>query len=114
MHRYLKSISALFVFSAALAFAVPANAQTHQKPPPTHEESDNGSFLIIDCKKNPLAVGCPPQQKYPKAASKEECSCELNRVNVGKRTLWVRNCYVQLPDRAIYYCKNPIHTPPKK
>lgn len=112
MHRYLKSLAALFLCSAALAFAVPANAQTHQKPPPTHEQ--HVPLQIIDCNKNPLLVGCPPQQKYPQAASKDECSCELNRVNVGKRTLWVRNCYVQLPDRTIYYCKNPIHTPPKK
>ncbi len=112
MNRYLKNAAALLVCSAALAFAAPANAQTHQKPPPVAQ--GGSSFQVIDCQKNPLAVGCPPQQKYRKAASKDECSCELNRVNVGKRTLWVRNCYVQLPDRTIYYCKNPIHTPPKK
>lgn len=75
--------------------------------------SGGSSYVKPNCPVSYVSANCLPRQKMPRAASKDECQCQVRRVNQGKTTLWVRDCYVQLPDETVYFCKNPIHQPPR-
>lgn len=89
----------------------PNNGQQGGRNAPA--KSVGSSFKGLDCPVTHVSNNCLPRRKMPRAASKDSCECQVRRVKNGATTLWVRDCYVQLPDETVYFCKNPIHQPPR-
>lgn len=75
--------------------------------------SGGSGYKKPDCPVTHVSANCLPRRKMPRAVSKDQCECQIRRVNNGKTTLWVRDCYVQLPDETVYFCKPPIHGLPR-
>ena len=51
---------------------------------------------------------CPPRRPMRKVASRESCECKVNVIRSGGRTIQVKDCYVQLPDNTVHFCKSPF------
>jgi hypothetical protein len=115
MRINVMTILSIAAISASVAFVAPATAQKqNERAKATAQTSSGGTdYTKPNCPITYVSDRCLPPKRLRKVASKEECSCEVIRVNSGSRTLWVRNCYVQLPDETVYYCKSPIHQPPR-
>lgn len=51
---------------------------------------------------------CQPPRRMRRVASRESCDCTINVIRSGGRTIQVKDCYVQLPDNTVFFCKNPF------
>lgn len=101
-----KTIASLALI-LAVGFAVaPAVAQQRQAP---SRETPEGERSAIDPNCATANIrGCRPRLPMPRFVSKESCECKVNVIRSGGRTIQVKDCYGQLPDNTVHFCKNPF------
>lgn len=111
-----KTFLSIAIIAMVAALSSGANAQTRPGPndkvPKITTQQTGSEFKKPDCPVTYVDSRCLPRRPLPKVASKQDCECEVVKVNSGGRTLWVRNCYLQLPDNTVFYCKPTPHLKP--
>jgi hypothetical protein len=102
-----KTITSLALI-LAVGFAVaPAVAQQRQAPTREAPEGESSTAINPNCITANIR-GCRPRLPMPRFDSKESCECKVNVIRSGGRTLQVKDCYGQLPDNTVHFCKNPF------
>lgn len=96
---------------AALGMSiVSASAQrqsTNNQGQQSGRSTSQGERSVIN--PNCITHACQPPRRMPRpVASRESCECSISVIRSGGRTIQVKNCYVQLPDSSVFYCKNPF------
>jgi hypothetical protein len=108
LSRRLTLVSFAAVMVAGL-IAIPAEAQRQgpsNRNQPTHSTPNGEGSSTIN--PNCITHVCKPKKPMRKVSSKESCECGINVIRSGGRTIQVKDCYVQLPDNTVHFCKNPF------
>ena len=106
------TLALVFALTSGISFAQKFDRGPNNNPlSTTSRESSN--YKGLNCPVTHVSGRCLPRQNLPRANSREDCGCRVKKVKNGKTTLWVRDCYVQLPDNTVFFCKPPIHKMPR-
>lgn len=109
LSRKLTIVSFATILAAGL-ISMPAEAQRqggNNQGQQTTRSTPNGESSTAT-RPNCITHACQPPRKIRKVASKESCECSINVIRSGGRTIQVKDCYVQLPDNTVHFCKNPF------
>lgn len=111
LSRKLTLVSFAAMLAAGLV-SIPAEAQRQsantqgQQTTRSTPNGESSSAINPNC----ITHACQPKKPMRKVSSKESCECSVNVIRSGGRTIQVKDCYVQLPDNTVHFCRNPFAT----
>ncbi len=111
MRVNLTTILSIAVISISVAMIAPASAQKspgNKDVSAPSKSSDNFDSNNPNCPPGIAVTGCGHKTPLPRVTSKTDCECQIRRVRSGNRILLIKDCYVQLPNDTVFFCKEPI------
>jgi hypothetical protein len=105
--KSIVSLALVVAMGFAIAPALAQQAPGRTAPEPSAPEGEKSSAINPNCITANIR-GCRPRLPMPRFASKESCSCKVNVIRSGGRNIQVKDCYGQLPDNTVHFCKNPF------
>jgi hypothetical protein len=100
------SLALAVAFGAAVVSAPAQQQSTNNQGQQSERSTPEGEKSLFD--PNCITHVCQPPRQMRKVASRDSCDCTVNVIRSGGRTIQVKDCYVQLPDNTVFFCKNPF------